>query len=77
MVDRQLVDVGNRLCREFADENGPTAESIREHVRGARAAFGSPKVISYLPVLVERMVRHDLATGPTRHDDHPRGEPRT
>lgn len=59
-VDRQLMEVGDRLCREFADEEGPTSESIRAQVRDARADFGSPKVITYLPVLVERAVRDDL-----------------
>jgi hypothetical protein len=69
-VDRQLVEVGDRLCREFAGEEGRTARSIREQVHTARVDFGSPKVIDSLPVLVGRAVRHVLAPAPsTRHHD--------
>jgi hypothetical protein len=71
VLARQLVEVGDRLCRQFAVAGGPSAESVRRQVRQAQAAFGSPKVIAYLPVLIERQLRLDLATAPqTRHDDH-------
>ncbi len=69
-VARQLVEVGDRLCGEFADGERVTAGSIREQVRRARADFGTPKVLHYLPVLVERAVRHHLQIDPStgRHD---------
>ena len=59
-VGRQMVAVADRLCREFAPDGGPAAESIRDQVRDARDAFGSPRVIAYLPTLVERSVRRGL-----------------
>lgn len=56
-VRQQLDAVADRLCREFAPAGGPAAEAIRDRCREARAAYGSPAVIAYLPVLVERAVR--------------------
>ena len=63
VLARQLIEVGDRLCRQFAVAGGPSADSVREQIRKARAEFGSPKVIAYLPVLIERQLRHDLAKG--------------
>lgn len=57
-VARQMAAVADRLCREFAPEGGPAAAALREQVREAWSGFGSPHVITYLPVLVERSVRH-------------------
>jgi hypothetical protein len=72
VLARQLVEVGDRLCREFAVAGGPDAEAVRRRVREARAAFGSPRVTAYLPVLIERQVRHELAAArQARRDDHP------
>lgn len=70
VLARQLIEVGDRLCRQFAVDGGPSAESVRRQVREARAGFGSPKVIAYLPVLIERQLRLDLtaATQPPRDD---------
>jgi hypothetical protein len=62
-VARQLEAVAERLCREFSPGGGPAAEGIRTQVREARDAFGSPHVIAYLPVLVERTVRRRLQAG--------------
>jgi hypothetical protein len=59
-VARQLVAVADRLCREFAHGDAAAAEEIRAQVREARDAFGSPRVVAYLPVLVERTVRRRL-----------------
>lgn len=61
---QQLVDVADRLCREFAPAGGAGADAVRRQVREAREGFGSPTVFDYLPVLVERDVRHRL--GPDR-----------
>lgn len=72
-VDRQLVAVADRLCREFAPAGGPAATSIRDQVRRARAGYGSPRVIDYLPVLVERAVRGGLNSGSTSARQSPRG----
>lgn len=60
VVAHQLVGVADRLCREFAADGGARAESVREQVRQARAGFGSPRVITYLPVLIERDLRRTL-----------------
>ena len=62
LLTRHPNEVGDRLRRQFAVVGGPTAESVREQVRQARAGFGSPKVIAHLPVLIERQLRRDLAT---------------
>jgi hypothetical protein len=59
-VARQLEAVADRLCREFSPGDDAAAEEIRALVREARDAFGSPHVIAYLPVLVERTVRRRL-----------------
>ncbi len=72
VVDRQLDEVGDRLCRQFAVVGGPRAESVREQVHRARAEFGTPKVITYLPVLIERQLRHDLATAHSHTTGHRR-----
>ncbi len=56
-----MVAVAERLCREFAPDGGPAAESVRDQVRDARDAFGSPRLIAYLPTLVERAVRRRLS----------------
>jgi hypothetical protein len=42
-VGRQMAAVAERLCREFAPGGGTAAESIRDQVRDARDAFGSPR----------------------------------
>lgn len=63
-VGRQLAAVAERLCREFAPGGGAAAESIRDQVRDARDAFGAPRVIAYLPLLVERTVRRRLVLRP-------------
>lgn len=64
-VERQLAAVADRLCREFAPAGGPGAATIRDRCLEARAAYGSPRVIAYLPILVERAVRRGLGpTGP-------------
>ncbi|MBW0117789.1 three-helix bundle dimerization domain-containing protein [Pseudonocardia abyssalis] len=77
VVARQLLEVGDRLCRQFAVDGGPTAESVREQVRRARAEFGSPAVIAYLPVLIERALRRDLTVDRSnRHEDRTDGQPR-
>ena len=59
-VARQLKAVAERLCREFAPAGGAAAAEIRAQVREARHEFGSPPVVAYLPVLVERTVRRRL-----------------
>jgi hypothetical protein len=59
-VARQLEAVADRLCREFCPGGGAAADEIRTQVREARDAFGSPNVVAYLPVLVERTVRRRL-----------------
>ncbi len=61
---QQLAEATDRLCREFAPAGGDAAEVVREHVREVRAGFGSPKVLTYLSVLVERIVRHRLSAPP-------------
>lgn len=63
-VARQMIAVADRLCGEFAPTGGAAAESVREQVRKAWADFGSPRVIAYLPVLVERTVRGRLVAVP-------------
>lgn len=59
-VARQLEAVAERLCREFSQGDPAAAGEIRAQVREARDAFGSPSVVAYLPVLVERTVRRRL-----------------
>lgn len=56
-VAQQMAAVADRLCREFAPAGGTAADAVRAQVREAWADFGSPRVITYLPVLVERAVR--------------------
>lgn len=63
-VARQMARVTDRLCREFTPAGGVAAQALREQVRKAWADFGSPKVITYLPVLVERTVRSRLRPVP-------------
>jgi hypothetical protein len=63
-VAQQLVEMTDRLCREFAPAGGAAAEVVRGQVTEVRAGFGSPKVLTYLPVLVERSVRHRLSAPP-------------
>lgn len=63
-VRRQMAAVAERLCREFAPGGGAAAVSIRGQVSDARDAFGSPRVIAYLPALVERTVRRRLRARP-------------
>lgn len=72
-LTQQLVEVGDRLCRQFAVTGGPSADSVREQVRRARVDFGSPKVVTYLPVLIERSVRRDLGTASEAPDHADRG----
>jgi hypothetical protein len=67
-VAQQLAEVANQLCREFAPAGGIAAEVVRGHVQQVRAGFGSPKVLTYLPVLVERAVRHRLSATPLHGD---------
>jgi hypothetical protein len=62
-VGRQLIAVADRLCREFAPDGGAAAAAVRAQVRRSRAEFGSPRVIAYLPTLVERAVRRRLRPG--------------
>lgn len=69
VVARQLLEVGDRLCRQFAVDGGPTAESVREQARRTRAEYGSPTVIAYLPVLIERELRRHLAVGPPNRQE--------
>lgn len=61
-VSRQVAAVADR---EFAPAGGAAAEAVREHVRAARAGYGSPAVLTYLSVLVERYVRLRLPARPT------------
>jgi hypothetical protein len=65
-VAQQLAEMTDRLWREFAPGGGAATEVVRGQVRDARAGFGSPKVLTYLPVLVERSVRHRLSA-PSPH----------
>jgi hypothetical protein len=67
-VAQQLAEVADRLCRESAPAGGVAAEVVRGHVQQVRAGFGSPKVLTYLPVLVERAVRHRLSATPPHGD---------
>lgn len=60
-LTRQLREVIDRLCREFAPAGGAADVLVRRHVAQVRAGFGTPAVVIYLPVLVEREVRHRLA----------------
>ena len=64
LVAKQLTEVADRLCREFAPAGGEAAETVRRQVREARAGFHSPKVLTFLPVLVERNVRRQLRERP-------------
>ena len=59
-VGRQLAAVADRLCHEFAPDGGAAAAAVRAQVHRSRAEFGSPRVIAYLPTLVERAVRSRL-----------------
>jgi len=61
-IAQQMAQMADRLCREFTPTGGGAAETLRDQVRETWAAFGSPKVITYLPVLVERIVRGRHAT---------------
>lgn len=56
----QMTELEDRLCREFAPVDGPAADVVRGHVRQVRAAFGSPRVMTFLPMLIERAVRRCL-----------------
>ena len=60
----QIVEVAERLCREFAPD-GLAAEAVRARVREARAGYLEPRVLTYLPVLVERTVRRALTDAAT------------
>jgi hypothetical protein len=66
-VRQQLDAVADRLCREFAPAGGPADAAIRQQVRQARAAYGSPRVIAYLPVLIERAIRRSISQIHTAH----------
>jgi hypothetical protein len=63
-VAQQLVEMTDRLCREFAPAGGAADEVVQGQVRKVRAGFGPPKVLTYLPVLVKRSVRHRLSAQP-------------
>ena len=54
---QQMVELGDRLCREFAPADRVAADVVRGHVRQVRAAFGSPRILAFLPILIERAVR--------------------
>jgi hypothetical protein len=47
-VAKQLVEMTDRLCREFAPAGGAADEVVRGQVREVRAGFGSPKVLSHI-----------------------------
>jgi hypothetical protein len=70
-VAQQLAEMTDRLCREFAPAGGAAAEVVRGQVTEVRAGFGSPKVLTYLPVLVERSVRHRLSAPPSAVPSEP------
>jgi hypothetical protein len=59
-LTQQMSELEDRLCREFAPAGGPAAEDVRRQVRDARASFRTPKLLSFVPVLVEHDVRGHL-----------------
>jgi hypothetical protein len=54
-VGKQLDALEDRLANEFGDR--VPKRQVKETVREVRAEFGSPPIMQFLPVLVERQVR--------------------
>lgn len=58
-VERQLESLEARLIAEFG--GGPiSVRTVGEHLAAAREHFVGARVWTYLPVLIERYVRHRL-----------------
>lgn len=59
-LEQQIAALTERLCSEFAPTGGEPAESVRRLVREVHDGFGSPTVLTYLPILIEHAVRNRL-----------------
>ncbi|HEV7649958.1 MAG TPA: hypothetical protein VGP26_17560 [Actinophytocola sp.] len=58
-MERQLERLEARLIAEFCD--GPVSErTVHEHLAAARENYVGARVWIYLPILIEREVRHRL-----------------
>lgn len=57
-LERQLSHLTDRLAADFAGRYSP--EVVGRLVREAASGLGSARVTQFIPVLVEREVRHRL-----------------
>ena len=68
-MERQLERLEARLMGEFG--GGPISDrTVREHLAAARESYVGARVWTYLPILIERHVRHQLQNQPPT-DEHP------
>jgi hypothetical protein len=58
-VERQLERLETRLIAEF-DGGAIPATTVHLHVAAAREKYADARVWTYLPILIERYVRHRL-----------------
>ena len=58
-VAERLDALVDRLAEEYCDR--VPRRRVEETVRHVRAEFGTPTITDYLPILVEREVRHVLS----------------
>ncbi|HWN35845.1 MAG TPA: hypothetical protein VNP03_24050 [Pseudonocardia sp.] len=59
-VEQQLNDVEARLMAHYGRHSGITAQRVRATVEREAARFEHARVRTFVPILVERAVRHDL-----------------
>jgi len=59
-VEQQLADLESRLVAQYADQ-GVNEGRVRAIVEQVRSRFANARVRTFVPILVERAARRELA----------------
>jgi hypothetical protein len=59
-VEQQLADLESRLVAQYADQ-GVNEGRVRAIVEQVRSRFANARVRTFVPILVERAARQELA----------------
>lgn len=62
-IDAQLRELEARLVQEFGRRGAGCATAVRRTLETHRQRFADARVRSFLPILIERAARADLAAG--------------
>lgn len=60
-INQQLDEVEQRLIAQYTGKQRVSEDHVRSTVRTVRARFADARVRTYLPILVERAARSQLA----------------